>query len=65
MAAQTLAHDIKTYIGTSARIELRAEGGVERSLGKAKRVQDQRPSSVYSLLDPVHQQIEVDRHCPG
>jgi phenylacetate-CoA ligase len=42
MAAQTLAHEIKTYIGTSARIELRAEGGVERSLGKAKRVLDQR-----------------------
>ncbi len=43
MAAQTLAHEIKTFIGTSARIELRAEGGVERSLGKAKRVLDQRP----------------------
>jgi phenylacetate-CoA ligase len=42
MAAQQLAHEIKTYIGTSARIELRAEGGVERSLGKAKRVHDLR-----------------------
>jgi phenylacetate-CoA ligase len=42
-AAQTLAHEIKTYIGTSARIELRASGGVERSIGKAKRVLDQRP----------------------
>ena len=42
MAAQTLAHEIKTFIGTSAKIELRAEGGVERSLGKAKRVQDLR-----------------------
>jgi phenylacetate-CoA ligase len=41
-AAQTLAHEIKTYIGTSARIELRPCGGVERSLGKAKRVLDQR-----------------------
>jgi phenylacetate-CoA ligase len=41
-AAQTLAHEIKVYIGTSARIELRACGGVERSLGKAKRVLDQR-----------------------
>jgi phenylacetate-CoA ligase len=41
-AAQQLAHEIKTYIGTSARIELRASGGVERSLGKAKRVLDQR-----------------------
>ncbi len=41
-AAATLAHDIKTYVGTSARIALRAEGGVERSAGKAKRVLDQR-----------------------
>ena len=39
---QTLAHEIKTYVGTSARIELRPAGGVERSLGKAKRVLDQR-----------------------
>jgi phenylacetate-CoA ligase len=41
-AAERLSHDIKTYIGSSARIELRAEGGIERSLGKAKRVIDQR-----------------------
>jgi phenylacetate-CoA ligase len=41
-AARVLAHEIKTYIGTSARIELRASGGIERSLGKAKRVLDQR-----------------------
>jgi phenylacetate-CoA ligase len=41
-AAQKLAHEIKTYIGTSARIELRPCGGIERSAGKAKRVVDQR-----------------------
>ncbi|HSV47989.1 MAG TPA: phenylacetate--CoA ligase PaaK [Ramlibacter sp.] len=41
-AADRLSHEIKTYIGTSARIELRAAGGVERSLGKAKRVVDLR-----------------------
>ncbi len=41
-AAATLAHDIKTYVGTSARIELRPAGGIERSLGKARRVVDQR-----------------------
>jgi phenylacetate-CoA ligase len=41
-ASRGLAHDIKAYIGTSARIELRSPGGVERSLGKAKRVLDQR-----------------------
>jgi phenylacetate-CoA ligase len=41
-AARVLAHEIKSYIGTSARIELRASGGIERSQGKAKRVIDQR-----------------------
>jgi len=42
-AAARLAHEIKTYVGTTARIELRPAGGVERSGGKAKRVLDQRP----------------------
>jgi phenylacetate-CoA ligase len=41
-AASELAHAIKAYIGTTARIDLRPEGGIERSLGKAKRVLDQR-----------------------
>lgn len=41
-AAEMLAHDIKAYVGTSARIEVRPEGGIERSMGKAKRVLDQR-----------------------
>jgi len=41
-AARLLQHEIKAYVGTTAEIELRAEGGVERSLGKAKRVLDQR-----------------------
>jgi phenylacetate-CoA ligase len=41
-AAAQLAHDIKTYIGSSAHIELRDTGGVERSQGKAKRVLDLR-----------------------
>ena len=42
-AAAALQHDIKTYVGSSAAIELQAEGGVERSQGKAKRVLDLRP----------------------
>ena len=42
-AAQLLQHDIKSFIGTSAQIELRPAGGVERSAGKARRVVDQRP----------------------
>ncbi|MES2940712.1 MAG: phenylacetate--CoA ligase PaaK [Pseudomonadota bacterium] len=41
-AGDMLAHEIKAYVGTSARIELRPSGGVERSMGKAKRVVDQR-----------------------
>ncbi len=41
-AAQRLAHHIKSLIGTSARIDLRPAGGIERSMGKAKRVVDQR-----------------------
>jgi phenylacetate-CoA ligase len=44
-AAEKLAHEIKTYVGTSARIELRVSGGVERSLGKAKRVLDLRKAA--------------------
>ena len=42
-AAAHLAHDIKTFIGSTAHIELRPTGGVERSMGKAKRVLDLRP----------------------
>ncbi len=41
-AAKQLQHEIKAYVGTSVEIELRASGGVERSVGKAKRVVDQR-----------------------
>ena len=41
-AAAMLQHEIKVYIGTRAEIELRAEGGVERSGGKAKRLLDRR-----------------------
>ncbi len=41
-ASKALSIDIKTFIGSSAVIELRAEGGVERSAGKAKRVVDLR-----------------------
>jgi phenylacetate-CoA ligase len=41
-AAQELARNIKTFIGSSAKIEVLGEGGVERSQGKAKRVVDLR-----------------------
>ena len=42
-AASHLQHDVKTFVGSSIDVELRAEGGVERSQGKAKRVVDLRP----------------------
>ena len=41
-AAKQLQHDVKTYVGTTIAVELKPEGGVERSLGKAKRVVDLR-----------------------
>jgi len=34
-AAKQLQHDVKTFVGTSIAVELKPEGGVERSLGKA------------------------------
>ena len=44
-AARQLRHGIKTFIGTSVQIDLRAAGEVERSQGKAKRVLDLRPKA--------------------
>ena len=41
-AARQLRHGIKTFVGTSAAIELRPVGTIERSQGKAKRVLDLR-----------------------
>ncbi len=41
-AGELLRHDIKAYIGTSVEIELRPVGGIERSVGKARRVVDLR-----------------------
>jgi len=41
-AADALAYDIKAFIGITARIDLRAVNGIERSVGKAKRVVDLR-----------------------
>jgi phenylacetate-CoA ligase len=37
-----LMHDIKAYIGASAEVELLPPGGIERSVGKAKRIIDLR-----------------------
>ena len=41
-AAKLLQYEIKVYVGSSVEIELKGEGGIERSVGKAKRVVDLR-----------------------
>ena len=41
--ARHLQHEIKTNIGTSCRVEVRAPGSIERSIGKARRIVDERP----------------------
>ncbi|MBI2241116.1 MAG: phenylacetate--CoA ligase [Magnetospirillum gryphiswaldense] len=42
-AARDLTHHIKALIGVSTRVNVVAPGGIERSMGKAKRVIDKRP----------------------
>jgi len=44
-AGAKLAHQIKSLIGVSAAVRVVQPGGIERSLGKAKRVVDKRPKS--------------------
>ncbi len=41
-AAKQLQHEVKVYVGSSVAVELKPEGGVERSQGKARRVVDLR-----------------------
>ena len=42
-AAAKLEHNIKGYIGVTVQVQLALPGGIERSIGKAKRVVDRRP----------------------
>jgi phenylacetate-CoA ligase len=42
-AGARLAHHVKSLIGVSADVRVVASGGIERSIGKAKRVVDKRP----------------------
>lgn len=42
LMASDLAHHIKSMIGISAEVRIQPEGGIERSMGKAKRVVDRR-----------------------
>ena len=44
-AGTRLAHQIKSLIGVTAEVRVAAPGGVERSLGKAKRIVDKRPKT--------------------
>ncbi|HET8602021.1 MAG TPA: phenylacetate--CoA ligase PaaK [Segeticoccus sp.] len=41
--AREVAHHIKSTIGTTAKVNVVAPGGIERSVGKARRIVDQRP----------------------
>jgi phenylacetate-CoA ligase len=41
--ARTLEHAVKTHIGTTCRVEVREPGSIERSIGKARRIVDERP----------------------
>jgi phenylacetate-CoA ligase len=41
--AHDLQHHIKSYVGISTKVEVKAPGSIERSIGKAKRVIDTRP----------------------
>jgi|GEM_PF-2676417 len=40
--SKNLKHQIKNRIGVTAKINLLATGGVERSVGKARRIVDKR-----------------------
>lgn len=42
-ASAQLTYDIKAFIGVTVGIEILPNGGVERSVGKARRIVDQRP----------------------
>ena len=43
--ARTLEHDIKTHVGVTCRVDVRATGSIERSIGKARRIVDERPKT--------------------
>ena len=43
LIARKLQHDIKTNVGTTCRVEVRDPGSIERSIGKARRIVDERP----------------------
>jgi phenylacetate-CoA ligase len=42
VAARALKHNVKTFVGVTVEVEVRAPGTIERSAGKARRVNDRR-----------------------
>jgi len=42
VAARALRHSVKTFVGVSVEVEVHAPGSIERSAGKARRVNDRR-----------------------
>ncbi len=42
-AAKELQHHVKSYIGVSTTVRIVGQGGIERSIGKARRIIDKRP----------------------
>jgi phenylacetate-CoA ligase len=42
VAARALKHNVKTFVGVSVEVDVRAPGTIERSAGKARRVNDRR-----------------------
>ena len=44
LVARALEQAIKSYVGVSASVIVQPQGGIERSMGKAKRVIDKRPT---------------------
>jgi len=44
-SAKELIHHIKSVVGVSTKVEVKAPGAVERSAGKARRLVDQRPKT--------------------
>jgi phenylacetate-CoA ligase len=44
-AGRRLGHLVKSLIGVTAAVNVAAPGGIERSVGKARRVVDRRPKA--------------------
>jgi phenylacetate-CoA ligase len=43
--ARRLEHAVKTHVGVTCRVQVRSPGSIERSIGKARRIVDERPKA--------------------